>query len=102
MILAFLGWFIYCFNQPFVIIEKGVQYSTIDGKFTDQLYPSKGRDLDAMFRRLEIYKERNGITTELKIYRTTPKDFSKVCKWPDYIFKKEWRYPFLPQKKITK
>jgi hypothetical protein len=101
-LLAFLGWFYYCSNQPLVFISKSIQYSTIDGKFIDEIYISKGGNWETMERRLEMYKERNGITTELKIYRTTPKDFSKVCKWPAYIFKKEWRYPFLPQKKITK
>ena len=76
-------------------IGERINFQTINGEFSDCAMPSKGRDINYIERRFESFKEKNPEHAELKLYRTTAKNYLKTNHWQYYREGEEWQYPLL-------
>ena len=72
-----------------------INFSTKNGAFTFDCYPTMGRDAEMMERVFSDFKEKHPMKSKLKIYRTTKKCWCNMSNWDDYIFAKEWSYPYI-------
>ncbi|MEN0006426.1 MAG: hypothetical protein AAF798_19900 [Bacteroidota bacterium] len=75
-----------------------IYYESSDGGFTDFCSISKKYQAKSMQARFEQYKLKNGLGEEVQLYRLTPKDYTKIHKWPSYWQDDEWQYPYMDKK----
>ncbi len=81
-------------------VKIGKSYYVQDGNggFQFVLVPSKGRDFEVMYRRLESYKKENRLDDEVKLYRVMKKNYLDPSMWIDYQQNPYWDLEYLLKK----
>lgn len=71
-----------------------IEFSTSDKGFNYTVIPQMGRSVKMMEDALEEYKK-NAELKEIKLYRTTTKEWCNLGNWYNYMAKPEWKYPYI-------
>ncbi len=80
-------------SNKFSIGEK-IVFRSENGEFEFTTDPSKGRGYKIMERAFIKYKLKMGLNEDLKIYRTTKKNYINISRWCSYKTFPEWQYPY--------
>lgn len=83
------------FSAINISIGEKIEFSTKDGLFRFTCIPSKGRDYIMMENEFNNYKLQNNLENNVKIYRTSRKNYFKISKWAQYKILPEWQYPLI-------
>lgn len=76
-----------------VNIGKPYHFQTRTGDFEFVAVPSKGRDTDAMKRRIARYEAEHN--TQITVYRTFKKNYLKFWEWDQYRNNPLYRYGYM-------
>jgi hypothetical protein len=76
--------------EPFIHVYG---YVSSDGGFDDIEVPEKGRTLTMVEGYFDDYKRQVG-KPDLRLYRTTPRDWWRFWSWFDYATDPRWAYPY--------
>ena len=84
------------FHSPISFeIGQSIDFQTKDGAFTFTVIPSKGRDHKMMERAFADFVSKNN-ASDLKLYRTTSKNYFRIKIWQAYKTEPAWQYEYLP------
>ena len=87
------------FSSPGISIGERINFQTKGGEFTYTIITAKGTDFEDMERAFQDFKADAPSRNNLKLYRTTAKNYLKIGKWAMYHLKPEWSYEYLPGRK---
>lgn len=74
------------------------RFESSDGAWWDNTVHLKGRDFDTIKSDFQEYRAKCNKPT-VSLARTTAIEPWVVTSWPWYIFKREWRVPYMPAQK---
>ncbi len=98
LVLFVVGYVSYLIATPLTGIDafviEPIHFADETGNFRYTCYPAKGRDLDMMYRSLEDYKKKHGITRDVKVYRTRPKSLKRLLRKDPNYQSEEWQVEF--------
>ncbi len=84
------------FHSP-ISFEAGqsINFQTKGGEFKFTVIPSKGRDHKMMERTFADFVPKT-YASDLKLYRTTSKNYFRIKNWQAYKTEPAWQYEYLP------
>lgn len=84
------------FHSP-IPFETGqsIDFQIKGGAFTFTVIPSEGRDHKMMERTFADFVSKNS-ASDLKLYRTTSKNYFRIKNWQAYKTELAWQYEYLP------
>ena len=93
-LISILG-LIILFQISSIRIGQSFHVQNLKGDFEFSLAPTKGSDFEVMFRRLETYKEENGIEDNIELFRTEKINYFDIRMWGNYWSNEYWDLEFL-------
>lgn len=94
MTFSYVG-YRYFHSQLSFELGQSIDFQTKEGEFKFTVIPSKGRDCKMMERALEDFVSKNN-SSDLKLYRTTSKNYFRIKIWHTYKTEPVWQYEYLP------
>lgn len=98
-LISVLGLF-FLFKVSTIQIGQSYHVQNERGDFEFSLVPTKGRDFEMMEGWLETYKEKEGITEEVELFRTEKINYLAISKWEDYYRNEYWDLNFINRTNI--